>query len=101
MSQYQFTTQAQQDLIQIRCFTLKHWGSEQSISYLEELRKTLQLLSEMPLMGKNCSDDLGKNVYRFLSGSHSIYYLNRSNSIIIIAVLHQSMMPANHRGHRL
>ncbi len=58
MSQYQFTTQAQQDLIKIRRFTLEHWGSKQSISYLEELKKILQLLSEMPLMGKNCSDEV-------------------------------------------
>lgn len=101
MSQYQFTTQAQQDLIKIRRFTLEHWGSQQSIGYLEELKKVLQLLSEMPLMGKNCSDDLGKDVYRFLYGSHAIYYLTMSDSIIIIAILHQSMVPENHLGNRL
>lgn len=39
MSRYQFTTQAQQDLIRIRRFTLEHWGSKQSMSYLEELKK--------------------------------------------------------------
>lgn len=39
MPPYQFTTQAQQDLIQIRRFILEHWGSKQSLSYLEELKK--------------------------------------------------------------
>ena len=38
MSQYQFTDQSQQDLIQIRRFTLEHWGSRQSIHYLSDLR---------------------------------------------------------------
>jgi toxin ParE1/3/4 len=101
MSQYQFTTQAQQDLIQIRRFTLEHWGTKQSISYLEGLKKTLQLLSEMPLMGKDCSDDLGKDIYRFLYGSHAVYYLTMRDSIIIIAILHQNMVPTNHLGNQL
>ncbi|AWN75938.1 TPA: type II toxin-antitoxin system RelE/ParE family toxin [Legionella pneumophila] len=101
MSRYQFTTQAQQDLIRIRRFTLEHWGSKQSMSYLEELKKTVKLLSEMPLMGRNCSEDLGKDIYRFLYGSHVIYYLTMPGSIIIIAILHQSMVPENHLGNRL
>ena len=101
MSHYKFTTQAQQDLIQIRSFTLKNWGPKQSISYLTDLKKTLQLLSEMPLMGKNCFDDLGKDIYWFLYGSHAIYYLTIPDSIVIIAILHQSMVPENHLGNRL
>ncbi|AHE65647.1 type II toxin-antitoxin system RelE/ParE family toxin [Legionella oakridgensis] len=52
MNPYQFSTQAQKDLIKIRQFTLKHWGAKQSTNYLEKLKNTLQLLSEMPLIGK-------------------------------------------------
>lgn len=55
----------------------------------------------MPLMGRNCSEDLGKDIYRFLYGSHVIYYLTMPGSIIIIAILHQSMVPENHLGNRL
>ncbi len=101
MSRYQFTDQARQDLIQIRRFTLKQWGSEQSITYLEKLKKTVELLSAMPSMGKNCAADLGKDIYRFLYGSHAIYYLSMPNLIIVIAILHQSMVPANPLGNRL
>lgn len=97
MSKYQFTPQTQQDLIQ----TLKHWGAKQSLSYLEEIKRTVELISEMPLMGKNCSEDLGQNIYRFLYGSHAIYYLNMPDSIIIIAILHQSMAPEKHLDNRL
>lgn len=102
MSQYKFTEQSQQDLIQIRRFTLEHWGSDQSIHYLSDLKKILQLLSEMPLIGKNCLDDLGKNVYRFPFGSHIIYYLMLSEEeIVIVALLHQSMVPGKHLGKRV
>ena len=72
MSQYQFTNQAQQDLIQIRHFSLANCGEKQSIHYLRDLEKTLQLLSEMPVMGENCADDLSENVYRFPYGNHII-----------------------------
>lgn len=51
-------------------------------------------------MGKNCSDDL-KDIYRFLYGSHAIYYITIPDSILIIAILHQSMVPENHLGNRL
>jgi toxin ParE1/3/4 len=101
MSRYQFTSQAQQDLIQILRFTKKQWGSTQSTIYLEELKKTVTLLSSMPLMGKNCADNLGKDIYRFLFGNHTIYYCIMPDLIIVIAILHQSMVPENHLGNRL
>jgi toxin ParE1/3/4 len=102
MSQYQFTEQAQQDLIQIRRFTLDNWGETQSNNYLCDLDKMLQLLSEMPLMGKSCFDDLGEDVYRFPYGSHVIYYLTTPKErIVIVAVLHKSMVPRKHLEKRL
>ena len=101
MSRYQFTSNAQQDLIKIRRFTLEHWGPKQSSIYLREVKKTVELLSIMPLMGKNCADDLGKEVYRFLYGSHAIYYFTMPGLIIVIAILYQSMVPENHLGSRL
>jgi toxin ParE1/3/4 len=100
MSQYKFTTQSQQDLIRIRHFTSEHWGADQSVHYLKELRKILQLLSEMPLMGKKCLDDLGENVYRFPFNSHVIYYLMLSAEEIVIVAI-QSMVPGKHIEKRL
>ena len=93
MSRYKFTLQAQQDLMQIRRFTLKQWGSKQSRMHLEDLKKTVVLISEMPLIGRHCVEDLGKDIYRFLYSSHAIYYLVMPDLIIIIAILHQSMVP--------
>ena len=102
MPQYLFTEHSKQDLIQIRRFTVERWGYEQSIHYLRDLRKTLLLLSEMPSMGKDCFDDLGENIYRFPYGSHIIYYLTIPNEkIVVVAILHQSMVPAKHLNSRL
>lgn len=102
MSQYYFTQEAQQDLIKIRKFTFNTWGSEQSTAYLRNLKKTLQLLTEMPSMGINCKDSLGDDIYRFPFVSHTIYYTTLpNNKIVIIAILHQGMVPEIHISNRI
>lgn len=102
MGQYFFTKQSQQDLIELRHFTKQTWSEKQSIIYLQKLKDSLQLLSEMPSMGKNCFDDLGKNMFRFPSGAHMIYYSTQTaTQIIVIAILHQSMVPSKHLDTRL
>jgi len=101
MPQYLFTEQSKQDLIQIRRFTVERWGNNQSVHYLRSLRKTLLLLSEMPSMGKDCSDDFGKNIYRFPFGSHLVYYLAiPDKKVVVVAILHQTMVPAKHFSDR-
>ncbi|MCP4008815.1 MAG: type II toxin-antitoxin system RelE/ParE family toxin, partial [Proteobacteria bacterium] len=52
MPAYRLTPDAQADLIDIRHYTLKHWGKDQSQKYLSELRQTIRLLSETPTIGK-------------------------------------------------
>jgi toxin ParE1/3/4 len=102
MPQFLFTDDSKQDLIQIRRFTVERWGHEQSGHYLGNLKKTLQLLSEMPSMGKTCCEELGKNLNLFLFGSHVIYYhLISDERIVVVAILHQSMVPAKHLEARI
>jgi toxin ParE1/3/4 len=102
MGQYFFTQHSQQDLVELRRFTKGHWGEKQSVAYIQKLRKSLQLLSDMPLMGKKCFDDLGENIFRFPSGAHVIYYFTKTaDQIIVIAILHQSMVPNKHVDRRL
>ena len=102
MLQYLWTDQSKQDLIQIRRFTVERWGYKQSTQYLSDLRKTLLLLAEMPLMGKDCLDDLEENIFRFPFGSHIIcYWAISDKAIVVVAILHQSMVPAKHWSRRL
>ena len=102
MPQYLFTDQTKCDLIQIRLFTVERWGNIQSVRYLRDLRKTLRLLSEMPSMGTACFDDLGENIYRFPFSRHVIYYQSMPNEkIVVVAILHQHMVPEKHFCNRL
>ena len=100
MGEYRLTKDAGRDLTEIRGFTLREWGKEQSRQYIVELRKTLTLLSDNPLIGSRRSD-IGEGIYSFPSASHVIYYLLEKNHLIVIGILHGSMVPANHLEGRI
>lgn len=99
MAAYRLTPSAQTDLIEIRRYTLKQWGVEQSKKYLLELRQTIRGLSETPAMGKQ-RHEVGVDAFSFPHASHVIYYLVNKQKIVIFAVLHKSMLPLLHLDNR-
>ncbi len=96
---YRLTPDAQTDLIEIRRFTVKQWGTEQSQKYLLELRQTIRLLAETPSLGKS-RPDVGSNVLSFPHASHVIYYVVHEQQLIVFGVLHKRMVPSNHLAER-
>lgn len=90
MTAYRLTPDAQTDLIEIRRYTLKQWGAEQSKKYLLELRQTIRVLSETPTLGKQ-RHEVGVDVFSFPYVSHVIYYIVNKQQIVIFSVLHKSM----------
>ncbi|CAM3609331.1 Toxin ParE1 [Vibrio aerogenes CECT 7868] len=99
MPAYHLTPDAQADLIEIRRYTIQEWGTNQSQSYLSELRQAISLLAESPSLGKHRTD-VGTGVLSFPHGSHVIYYIKHSSHIVVFAVLHQRMLPSHHLTQR-
>ena len=99
MPNYRLTSDAQSDLIDIRRYTLKHWGIQQSQKYLTELRQTIQLLAVTPMLGK-LRPDVVSGAFSFPYVSHVIYYLQHHEQIIVFGVLHKRMVPSNHLIYR-
>ena len=99
MLSYRLTPDAQTDLIEIRRFTVKQWGTTQSQKYLLELRKTIRLLAETPSLGKS-RPDVGSSVLSFPHVSHVIYYVAHEQQLIVFGVLHKRMVPLNHLAGR-
>lgn len=99
MVAYRFTRDAQTDLIEIRRYTLRQWGLEQSKKYLLGLRQTIKVLSETPTIGKQCHE-VGNNVFSFPHVSHVIYYTIDKNQLVVFGVLHKSMVPLLHLDDR-
>lgn len=99
MLSYEFTQDARTDLLNIRKYTLKTWGKEQSTKYLQELNKTLQLLSDSPSIGIQRAD-ISLTTFSFPYASHIIYYTLDNDFLIIFAVLHKNMVPEKHIAKR-
>lgn len=99
MVAYRLTRDAQTDLIEIRRYTLKQWGVEQSKKYLLELRQTIKVLSETPSMGKQ-RHEVGVDVFSFPYVSHVIYYIVNKEQVVVFGVLHKSMVPLLHLDDR-
>jgi len=99
MPSYQFTDESKDDLIQIRQYTIKQWGVEQSQRYLSDLRNTLRMLADNPLLGRP-RDDVAKGAFSFPHQSHAIYYFTKPKGIVVFAVLHKRMLPIHHLTQR-
>jgi toxin ParE1/3/4 len=99
MSTYRLTSDAQSDLIEIRRYTLAHWGSQQSQKYLAEIQQTIQLLAQTPALGE-LRPDLVSGAFSFPHVSHVIYYFQYREQIIVFGVLHKRMVPTNHLEQR-
>lgn len=101
MPGFRLTPDAQSDLIEIRRFTIKQWGSVQSQKYLSELQQTIRLLAETPSLGKS-RPDVGSSVLSFPCVSHVIYYVvhEKQKQLVVFGVLHKRMVPFNHLAER-
>ena len=99
MPHYRLTPDAQFDLIDIRRYTLKQWGSSQSKHYLSALQKTIRLLAETPSLGKKRLE-IGARVLSFPHVSHIIYYVMHERQLVVFGVLHKRMVPMNHLVER-
>lgn len=96
---FRLTPDAQDDLIEIRRYTLQQWGAEQSQKYLREIRNTIGLLAETPALGK-LRPEVGANVHSFPQGSHIIYYVVHNQQMVVFGVLHKRMAPLAHLNER-
>jgi toxin ParE1/3/4 len=96
---YRLTPDAQSDLVEIRRFTVKQWGTTQSKKYLSKLRNTIRLLAETPSLGKS-RPEVGSNVLSFPHVSHVIYYVVHEQQLVVFGVLHKRMVPLNHLVER-
>lgn len=95
MTYVALTPAAQQDLAEIWEYSEAHWGRDQAVHYLQEVRDALQRVSEHPERARPC-DDVRAGYRKFPVGSHHIYFVERSTRIEVIRILHQRMDPRRH-----
>lgn len=78
------------DLDAIYAYSVDHWGSAQAETYPRALNARMQGLRRFPALG-TAQDALHSGLRRIGEGSHSIYYLIRDETVLIVRVLHDRM----------
>ena len=74
----------------INRYTIKTWGRERAIAYIDDLELTAKKLAATPKMGKS-RDDLEQRLRAFPYQSHIIYFMEGKKGIVILRVLHERM----------
>ena len=95
MARFHLTPTAHASLASIGRYTEETWGRRQRDAYLGALDARFRELADAPLQG-SARDDLGADLRSFPEGKHVIYYLPRTQDIVIVDVLHVRMDPALH-----
>ncbi len=95
--QGKFTTsaRAKQEIKDIYQSTVLRHGERQAQIYTDGLKSTLQLLADMPGMGRKC-DDLRKGYQRHEYERHIIFYKRRNHDIFIVRILYDAMDAKRH-----
>lgn len=89
MARYRLSRQADQDIDNIFSFGVERFGIDQATKYLLDLHDHFELLAESPEVWPNITvqkQTFQRSVY---TSTHSIYYQNNGNHILIVRVLGQ------------
>ena len=93
MLQVDVSLEAEEDIDEITTYTTSTWGWRQTNHYLAKLEDGFTLLAQNPTVGRPC-DSIRPGLRRFEIGKHVVFYVLLPNSIQIVRVLHQLMIPA-------
>ncbi|WP_341748882.1 MULTISPECIES: type II toxin-antitoxin system RelE/ParE family toxin [unclassified Candidatus Tisiphia] len=90
MIQCKFTDSARRDLEDITNYTLKYWGKQQAIKYLDEIYSKIITLSSSPSIG-TLRADIYHALLSFPIKKHVLYYIKQEEGIIVVRILHKHM----------
>lgn len=83
---------AESDLDEIADYTTRTWGWRQTDRYLAKLEDGFALLAQAPSIGR-ASEFILPGLKRFEVGKHVVFYCVESETLWILRVLHQQMVP--------
>jgi len=89
------SARAAQEIKEIYQNTVLKHGKPQALTYTDGLQSTLQLLADMPDMGRKC-DEIREGYQRHEYARHIIFYKKRSHDILIVRILYDAMDAKRH-----
>ncbi|MGC0142772.1 type II toxin-antitoxin system RelE/ParE family toxin [Pseudactinotalea sp. Z1732] len=95
MSAFRLTPAAQQDLSSIWDFTVQRWDVRQAETYVREIQAAIKRIADNPGRGRTC-EEIREGYRRYSIGSHLLFYVESTDGVDVIRILHQRMDPTRH-----
>ena len=95
MATLRFSQRAEADLLEIGAYTLRRWGEQQVIRYLDEIEACCTMLADNSTLGRAAAD-IRPGLWRMECGSHVVFYWRETGGILVSRILHRRMMPERH-----
>lgn len=95
MKSYRLTPAAQSDLAEVWDFTKERWDVRQAESYVVEIRTAIERAAEDPRRGRACHE-IRSGYRRYSIGSHLVFFIETTDGVDVIRILHQRMDPTRH-----
>jgi toxin ParE1/3/4 len=92
---FRFSRRAEVDLLGIGRHTLRTWGVDQTVRYIDELEACCRMLANNPALGRAC-DHVRPGLRRMERGQHVVFYRENAGGILVSRSLHQRMLPESH-----
>jgi toxin ParE1/3/4 len=82
-------------LLDIGAHTLRTWGEEQMLRYLDDLEAACRGLAGPSELGRAC-DQIRPGLRRIERGEHVVFYRQERGGVFICRILHKRMLPLKH-----
>ncbi len=90
MADFRLSTRAASDLGGIARYTIETFGIEQARRYRDDLEACFRTLAETPRLGRS-AERLRPGLRRFEHRSHTVFYTQDEDGILIVRILHVRM----------
>lgn len=92
MAAFRLSRRAETDLLSIAHYTLRTWGEDQTVRYLDDIEACCQMLADNPALGRGC-DEISFGLHRLERGRHVVFYRENAGGILVSRILHQRVLP--------
>ncbi len=90
MSGWRLSPRARADLDEIWDYSVRHWGEERAERYMRDLWRGIEYVADDPRRGRSC-EGIRAGYFKYLSGSHAIFYRLAPDGMDVVRVLHRRM----------
>lgn len=92
MALVRLSRRAEADLLGISDHTLRNWGEDRAVRYVDALEAFCRMLADNPSLGRRC-DYIRRGLRRMESEQHVVFYREEAGGILVLRILHRRMLP--------